>query len=228
MIKLHPSDTELLKFADGTLASAQSLMVSAHSDMCSSCSSKINHITETLASQEFSDEDKHSTIPSEYVSMFEQITNNDQLIDPSPFVSSKTIELEGRKFTLPETLSRYKNRIGEWSHLLGKLWQAPVDIGAGRLAQLIYMEKGGSVPEHTHKGSELTLVLDGNFQDELHVYESGDYISLNNTHTHSPESFVEEGCLVFTIIDQPLHFTSGWAKLINPLSHLYFKVNTKT
>jgi putative transcriptional regulator len=29
--------------------------------------------------------------------------------------------------------------------------------------------------------------------------------------------------LVFTIVDQPLHFTAGIARLLNPFSHLFFK-----
>ncbi|HAX27481.1 MAG TPA: anti-sigma factor, partial [Alteromonas macleodii] len=40
-----------------------------------------------------------------------------------------TIELDGRVFTVPRTLHRYIDKTGNWSSLVGKLWQAPVDLG---------------------------------------------------------------------------------------------------
>ena len=89
-------------------------------------------------------------------------------------------------------------------------------------ANFIYMEKGGRVPEHTHKGSEITLVLDGEFTDGLSHYDTGDFIIMNDSHVHTPQSDADEGCLVFSIVDQPLHFTSGLARLLNPFSQLFF------
>jgi putative transcriptional regulator len=230
MIKFHPTDTHLVSYAEGTLPSASSLLVSAHCDMCNACRSKTRSFTNKLATNVFEDDDSviDSGIGREYLSMFECITNDTTLVDAD--IVQETIHevaFDGRRFMLPSTLARFASRVGEWTHLIGKLWQAPVEIGGGSLAQLIYMEKGGSVPEHTHKGNEITLVINGQFEDGNNFFKTGDYISLNQNDTHSPVATSNEGCLVFTIIDKPLHFTSGWAKLINPLSQLYFKVNTK-
>jgi putative transcriptional regulator len=87
----------------------------------------------------------------------------------------------------------------------------------------MYMEKGGRVPEHTHKGTEMTLVVDGQYGDGIAEYDSGDFTIMNNTHNHLPHSQADDGCLVFTLVDQPLHFTAGIARLLNPFSHLFFK-----
>lgn len=229
MIKFHPTDTHLVNFTEGTLSSVESLLVSAHCDMCKDCKHKVDMFTENIASQVFSAEsDKHVSIQREFISMFECITNKKPVSGTHQSFDNfePKLALEGRQFTLPPTLSRFVDRMGEWSHLVGKLWQAQVEIGGGKLAQFIYMEKGGSVPEHTHQGNEFTLVIDGKFSDGAQEYNIGDYIALNENHTHAPTSHVDEGCLVFSVIDKPLYFTSGWAKLINPLSQLYFKVNT--
>ena len=110
-----------------------------------------------------------------------------------------------------------------WSKLLGKVWQAPVDLGEAGMAHFIYMEKGGRVPEHTHRGTEFTLVVNGEFSDGLADYDSGDLIVMDDEHIHSPHSNADDGCLVFSIVDKPLHFTSGIARLLNPFSHLFFK-----
>lgn len=164
-----------------------------------------------------------------FLSMFDSIVSTCSEQEPSSNLSRYNeekhfIQLEGKQFHVPATLRKYAEVMGAWSHLIGKVWQAPVDIGGGILAQFIYMEKGGGVPEHTHKGNEFTLVLDGSFEDGISTYQTGDFIALNAQQTHTPVSSADEGCLVFSIVDKPLHFTSGWAKFINPLSDLYFKV----
>lgn len=227
MIKHHPYSTTLSSFVEGVLPSAEALLVSAHCDMCTSCCEKIRRITELTAFDVFGGGHIAANIQREYVSMFELITHDSTLLDAtSTYEKNRHIEFEGRLFTLPVTLARFADKVGDWSYMIGKLWQAPVDIGEGYLAQFVYMEKGASVPEHTHKGNELTLVISGQFADGIKDYNSGDFIALNHEHTHTPIS--AEGCLVLTVLDKPLHFTSGWAKLINPLSQLYFKVNTNT
>ena len=137
--------------------------------------------------------------------------------------ANDSIELDGRNFVLPRTLQRYKEKTGGWSSLVGKLWQAPVDLGSQGVANFIYMGKGGSVPEHTHRGTEYTLVINGEFSDGLNNYDSGDFIFMDGQNTHTPRSDNTQGCLVFTIVDQPLHFTSGIARLLNPFSHLFFR-----
>ena len=120
-------------------------------------------------------------------------------------------------------MHRYIDKTGNWSSLVGKLWQAPVDLGNQGVANFIFMGSGGSVPEHTHRGTEYTLVIDGEFSDGLANYDTGDFIFMDGNKTHTPKSDTKEGCLVFSIVDQPLHFTSGLARLLNPFSHLFFR-----
>ena len=104
--------------------------------------------------------------------------------------------------------------------------------GSSRAVGWMRKEKGGKktlnrekniVNEHTHRGTEYTLVIDGEFSDGLEKYDTGDFIYMDGDKTHSPKSDASEGCLVFSIVDQPLHFTSGFARLLNPFSHLFFR-----
>ena len=225
MINSHPNDNLIKAFVEGMLPSADALLVSAHCDMCSQCLHKTRIFTDNAAKDVFAThDDVDSNIMREYVSMFESITFDDTLLD-SIHTEHKPryVTIEGRSFALPATLARFADSVGEWTHLVGKLWQASVDIGGDHCAHFIFMEKGASVPEHTHKGNELTLVIQGQFADGITSYSSGDFIALNEKHTHSPTAQRHEGCLVFTILDEPLHFTSDWAQLVNPLSKLYFK-----
>ena len=164
-----------------------------------------------------------SPLSSQYYTMLSKITDLPISDTSLTQISNTSIELDGKFFELPRALRRYVKNTGNWSRLVGKLWQAPVDLGDIGKANFMYMEKGGRVPEHTHKGSEMTLVVDGQFGDGIAEYDCGDFTIMNNKHNHLPHSEADDGCLVFTIVEQPLHFTSGVARLLNPFSHLFFK-----
>lgn len=228
MISFHPTDGQLHQFVTGDLTSAMSLVVSAHVDMCKHCQQTVADMTDDLANRWMNDRPlERSNLnmidTPDMSSMLAGIMEleEDPAIETTPV--AKSIELDGRQFELPRTLGRFVHKTESWSKLVGKLWQAPVDLGEIGKAHFIYMEKGGSVPEHTHRGNELTLVVNGEFEDGQRCFDTGDFIHLNNQHTHTPVSNHDDGCLVFSFVDEPLHFTSGLARLLNPFSHLFFK-----
>lgn len=225
MINFHPTDDQLRQYVEGFASPAQSLMISAHVDMCQACQEKVELLNQECAEQALQGAtDGPSNLDADLCSaMISQITelpaSEGIVVDTN---LTKGLELDGREFMLPRALQRYAKKTDSWSKIVGKLWHAPVDLGPIGRADFIYMEKGGSVPEHTHKGNELTLVINGEFEDEMHLYDSGDFIALDGRHQHTPISNADEGCLVFSIVDQPLHFTSGLARLLNPFSQLFF------
>lgn len=219
MINRHPTQSQLIDYVEGNSTPAMALMIAAHCDMCEKCQANVSALQDRLAEVNLHSDSAGVT---DFGSMLAEIT---QLPAADPIIveaQSRKIELDGRQFTLPKTLQRYVKSTGSWSHLLGNLWQAPVDLGPIGKANFIYMQKGGRVPEHTHRGSELTLVIDGEFSDGIAHYDSGDFIVMDKHNTHAPQSDASEGCLVFAIVDAPLHFTSGVARLLNPFSHLFF------
>ena len=64
------------------------------------------------------------------------------------------------------------------------------------------MAPGAKVPEHTHKGQEATLVLDGVFNDEKDEYKDGDFVLLDPSKTHTPET-QDQDCLTLATLDAP-------------------------
>ncbi len=100
---------------------------------------------------------------------------------------------------------------------IGKLSRARVQLDENEIhTSLLYIEPGGGVPEHTHKGFELTVLLEGSFEDEQGEYVKGDFIMLDSSHQHQPIS--KQGCLCYTVANDALHFTQGINKLLNPIA----------
>jgi putative transcriptional regulator len=223
MIKHHPNSQQLDAFVSGVCEPTLALMISAHADMCVQCQAKCIKLQQIQAIEALSSPLDTS---AELDKMFGRITQLPVVKPDQAPVAAKVggfdLELEGKRFILPRSLKRYAQHTGNWSRLVGKLWQAPIDLGYMGKANFIYMEKGGKVPEHTHKGTEMTLVIDGQYGDGVANYDCGDFTLLDGQHNHLPHSEADEGCLVFTIVDKPLYFTSGIARLLNPFSHLFF------
>jgi putative transcriptional regulator len=74
--------------------------------------------------------------------------------------------------------------------------------------QLLSTDPGITIPEHTHKGNELTLVLKGSYRDEIGRYRAGDLADLDSTVIHQPRVDSDEPCICLIATDQPLRFSS--------------------
>jgi putative transcriptional regulator len=222
MINFHPSTQQLDDFVAGNCEPTLALMISAHTDMCSHCMAKSQQLQSIQSVGAMSD------VPAEHGPDFSGMMARIVQMPSTPGLTTlsakqASIELDGKQFLLPRALRPYAKKTGDWSRLVGKLWQAPVDMGDLGRANFIYMEKGGKVPEHTHRGTEITLVIDGQYSDGMAHYDCGDLTVLDGQHKHLPHSEADEGCLVFSIVDKPLFFTAGIARLLNPFSNLFFK-----
>ncbi len=69
----------------------------------------------------------------------------------------------------------------------------------GIKARLIALPPERGVTQHTHKGSELTLVLKGGFNDGHADYFVGEVCEADETLSHSPRAHPGETCVCFTV-----------------------------
>lgn len=222
MIKSHPTEAQLHKFVTGDLSSALALVVATHVDMCPRCQHMVQALEDEASEALLAH--KAPMGQADCQLMLDAIFNSDL---PATEASesqkaSGLITLEGRRFQLPRSLICQQERIGPWNKMMGKMWRASLNLGTDEVANLIYMAKDTSVPEHTHKGTEATLVIDGTFSDEFGTYNDGDFIMLDGSRQHSPRT-MDEDCLILAVLDDPLHFTSGISRLLNPFSSLFFR-----
>lgn len=233
MIKHHPKFELIQAFVNGELPASLAAGIAIHADMCAVCQQKIAQFTEQVAAVSFEEEYldlftvddsralENSALESNAEIDFEQMIAT---IVESPAVEvsvpkvEKTIEFKGDIYNLPLALNSMK--LSKTAHI-GKLSRTRVQLNEGEIhTSLLRIEPGGGVPEHTHKGFELTVLLAGSFHDESGEYVKGDFIMLDGSHQHHPMS--TNGCLCYTVANDALHFTQGINKLLNPIGSFIY------
>ncbi len=228
-VKLHPSSELLNQFVQGELATGNSVAVSAHMELCESCSSKAKEL-QALAVSSWVDlssavQSDQSSEAADYVNMVAGIVTSPQITSaPIEDLVEVGIDVLDHSIKLPKVLAKAASQGLKWKKVAGGISEAQLFIDNETQCELIYMAPGSKVPVHTHQGSESTLVLDGSFEDERGEYKTSDFIIRDAQHNHQPRS--KEGCLCFSVLDRPLTFTAGLARLMNPVNRYKFKKAT--
>lgn len=230
MIKHHPTFELLTAFVNGDLPASLSAGIAIHADMCEECRNTIAQLTDQVAQSNFEFEeafldrfivddskDIDDVQSMSFDDMIADITASDDIDNMTP-KDEKFISFNGTSYRLPNAL--HNMSVGKSAHV-GKLSRARIQLDENEIhTSLLHIEPGGGVPEHTHKGFELTLLLAGSFEDEHGKYVEGDFIMLDAQNQHHPVS--HEGCLCFTVANDALHFTQGINKLLNPIGSFIY------
>ncbi len=226
MIKHHPSETLLTEYCSASLSPSLSLAVSIHVDMCPVCQAKVAKIEASNADELFSEQptqfEKSHNEQSESFEEFElnllDMITSDNSIDEVYEVAPVSIKVNEHKYQLPRALTRISH--SKFTQV-GKLARSRIALDDGALrSSLLHIDAGGEIPEHTHTGFEVTLLLDGEFSDEEDSYVPGDFIWQDGSHQHTP--LTKDGCLCFTVVSSALHFNKGFSKLLNPIGNLIY------
>ncbi len=85
---------------------------------------------------------------------------------------------------------------------------------------LLRIVGGRAIPDHTHYGDELLLVLEGGFEDGRGHYARGDVCAADETVAHAPRADRGTDCVCLAVTTGPIKLTAGWGRLLNPLLRL--------
>lgn len=209
----HPETSILEAYAQGTLDDVAAFTIATHMETCPQCRSKVDELEECCGEELVN----ASTQPA---GSFDDMLTNILALEPSdePFRPSRKptfIEVNGKTFRLPLSLSRFREQIGEWKSYGGKVYSASIELSDQARVNLMYISEGVTIPQHTHKGLESTLVLHGSFSDEDGEYQVGDYLLKDASVKHSPFTKQGEDCLCLTVLTEPMLFTQGVARVFN-------------
>jgi putative transcriptional regulator len=121
--------------------------------------------------------------------------------------------------SIPAVLARYLPAPIDqlpWKRL-GPVAEYPLLKGIGGYkTQLLRIQAGRKVPQHTHDGNELTVVLRGAYSDGIGHYARGDLSVADGSIKHQPKADEGEECLCLAVTDAKLRLTGTIGRLLNP------------
>lgn len=208
-IKHHLSDALLMAYSAGTLPEAFSLTVAAHISMCDDCRARLGAF-DTLGGSlidECDAADLSDTALEDTLALIDRSEDTEKTA-PAPTGG-----------VLPKPVQDY---IGgdldavKWKSIGMGVKQAILPTSSDATARLLYIPAGSAVPDHGHNGTELTLVLQGAFSDEVDHFGPGDIEIANEDLDHTPVAEIGADCICLAATDAPLRFRGLIPRIAQP------------
>jgi putative transcriptional regulator len=209
-IKHHLNDTLLMDYAAGNLPEAFGLVVATHISMCDECRARAAAF-EALGGAVI-EETPEAEMSVECLSRVMARLDVPVIAEPPP--------APHRKGSLPAPVLAY---VGgdldqvKWRNLGMGVRQAILPTSRSASARLLFIPAGQAVPDHGHRGKELTLVLRGAFRDATGRFGPGDLEIAGEDMEHTPVAEAGEDCICLAATDAPLRFNALLPRLLQPL-----------
>lgn len=209
-IRHHLTDALLMAYAAGELPEAFSLVVATHVSLCDECRARLETF-ETLGGAVLSQTDSVELSDDSLAATMALIKDGDKAPAPRP---------RRRQGIFPAPLAEY---VGggpdavKWRRVAGGVRQALLPGADETQARLLYIPAGAAVPEHSHRGIELTLVLQGAFRDEYDRFGPGDVEIATESDEHTPVAEPGLDCICLAATDAPLRFNALLPRIVQPI-----------
>lgn len=214
-ISHHISDDLLLSYAAGSLAEGWSIAVATHLALCPSCRRRLT-VAESIGGDLLETMADDASVDDSWASVRSRL-------QPQPKASAtrETPPAGHSSGGLPEPLRTY---VGgdidtlKWRALGRGAYHIPIRTGDRETkVRLLRIPAGKPVPEHSHGGRELTLVLSGSFVDGDAIFARGDIEDADASLTHQPVATPDADCICLAVTDAPLKFRSWIVRAIQPI-----------
>jgi putative transcriptional regulator len=225
----HLTDDLVYRYAAGMLDEAVSLVVAAHLALCADCR-RLTAEAELLGGNLLEDLPADSLADDSWARTLSRLNDNQpQTGGLAPAAASPARPMEaptpGSDDNLdpmfPEPLRAYlADRLtpASWRRLGPGIRDLELVRGSsGSKARLLHIGAGRSVFEHSHRGMELTLVLQGSYLSNGTRFARGDVECADDETTHRPVAGTEADCICLAVTDAPLRFNNLIGRLLQPL-----------
>ncbi len=208
MVSHHLSDDTLVEYAAGALAAGWSLAVAAHLTLCPTCRARLQAL-ETIGGAAL------EGIPPVELSAG-ALDRCMALVETAPPEKPDPPEpptnlAHAGPTVLPTPLRRYVGGDVDcvrWRRIGGGVRQFILPVEGPAKARLLRIPPGAAVPEHGHRGQEMTLVFAGSFSDGEAVFGRGDIQQSDAEIEHTPTSGPDVDCICLAVTDAPLRFAA--------------------
>ncbi len=215
MITHHPNDETLAEYAAGTLALAPSVCTTLHINACERCQRRYRRL-QVLGSALFEQQGDEAVSDRLLDNVLARIDEEE------PPLSYRPADREqGAPPPLVQRLMRRDFKHLDWRGMGSDV--RVCHLGTGDQANefaLYHIRAGGCIPQHTHRGTEYTLVLQGSFSDESGRYQEGDFIQRDASLRHTPTATRDGDCICIGVLDAPVRFTDWRFRVLNPFLRL--------
>ncbi len=215
-IRHHISDDLLLSYAAGSLAEGWSIAVATHLALCPTCRRRLA-VAESIGGDMLETLPDNGSVDDAWASVRSRLQQPQKVAAPTVRATPSVGHSSG---SLPEPLRSYVGsdiEALEWRPLGRGAYQIPIRTGDRETkVRLLRIPAGKPVPEHSHGGRELTLVLSGSFVDGDDVFARGDLEDADASLTHQPVATPNTDCICLAVTDAPLKFRSWIVRAIQP------------
>ena len=210
-INHHPDPAWLVSYSANALPDPFTVVLRAHLAVCGQCQDQLRAADAIGATFMFGASDTQSeTPPAPFMNALPSIAGGES---PVEWLQNE-----------PAEVSRFFDQyIG--GHLDSLNWmRAGKGLRVCRLSDdkvnrmwMLRADPGTVLPQHSHTGSELTLILKGAFHSQNNVYRVGDIEDADDSIRHQPEVTGDNECVCIAAVDGPLRFSSLLPRLVQPL-----------
>ncbi len=211
-IKHHVSDDLLMAYSTGNLPEAFSIAVAAHVSMCDSCRSTLESFN-AVGGALLENNSMVAMSDNAFARTLDKIKS-------MPVAQEKPTKSQS---DFPAPLTDYIGRsIAQinWQPIGMGVKQSILKTSTEATARLLYIPPGTEVPDHSHDGIEMTLVLDGAFADENEYFAKGDIEIADGSTNHTPVATDGRPCICLAVTEAPLKFRKVFHRLIQPLMRI--------
>ena len=207
----HLSEELLLSYATGGMSEAVSLVAASHLTFCPACRAGLARLQAVGGAL-------METTPA--VAMAQGALDRVLAQLDAPVAEAPKPPVGGRDADIPLALRHYLPADAEnlpWRKVISGLYEFKLAVpGHTGMASLLRIVPGKSMPQHTHRGNEMTLVLRGDFDDTTGHYGTGDLAITDPTVDHQPTSGRAMDCIALAVTDAPIRLTGTVGRLLNP------------
>lgn len=203
-INHHLTDDLLMAYAAGNVPEAFSLVIATHVTMCDECRARLGAY-EAVGGELLESAEMAPMAAGSFEAMMARIADAPR--------AQVAVRRPGR---FPAPLSDYAGEDVRWRAIGGGVKQAILPTDREATVRLLYIPGGTAVPDHGHRGTELTLVISGAFRDETARFGPGDIEVATEDLEHTPIAEPGEPCICLAATDAPLRFKSLIPRLVQP------------
>ncbi len=208
MVQHTVSDAILLSYAAGTLPRAFELVVATHVSLSDDARARLGGY-EALGGAIINDMDCVDMADGALDDTLARIAE----MAPAPRPATRKTGL----FPTPlqQAIGGDETAV-KWRPVGMGVRQSVICADDGGSARLLAIPGGQAMPKHTHRGTELTLVLQGAFTDDDARFARGDLEIADDHDDHAPIAETGQDCICLIATEAPVRFQGMIPRMVQP------------